>query len=65
MAGSPDQSIVSSDNNYELPIDGCDHMIATSLRDLSKKYSELRIKKSSNADIEEKKTLKKEEPDRK
>ena len=58
MADSPNQSTVSSNNNYEFPIDSCDHMISTSLRDLRKKYSDLRIKKSSNADIEEKKRKK-------
>ncbi len=58
MADSLEHPGVSSNKDYELPVDSCDHMISTSLRDLRKKYSDLGANKSTGADINVKKDTK-------
>ena len=41
----------SNGKNYESPIESCDHLISTSLRDLSKKYEDLSQGQSNAGDV--------------
>jgi hypothetical protein len=46
------QSSPSDDGGaYELPIDNCNHLISTSLRDLSLKYQELSHEQADSIDL--------------
>ena len=58
MADSLEQPTVSSNTKNEFPVDSCDHMISTSLRDLRKKYLDLGAKRSTGIDINGKKDIK-------
>ncbi len=46
----------SNGENYEFPVDSCDHLISTSLRDLNKKYRELSRKHPEAGDYDKKET---------
>lgn len=52
MNSKHDESELSSNGkNHESPIESCDHLISTSLRDLSKKYEDLIQGQSSAGDL--------------
>lgn len=56
MNSKSDQSDPSADESiHEFPIDSCDHMISTSLRDLNKKYKDLSHEKLDSTDVNTKK----------
>ncbi|MCF8092566.1 MAG: hypothetical protein K9K40_08900 [Desulfotignum sp.] len=52
MNSNSGQSSFSDDGDaYELPIDNCNHLISTSLRDLGLKYKELSHEQADPIDL--------------
>ena len=55
MNSNSGQSSPSDDGGaYEFPIDNCNHLISTSLRDLSFKYKELSREQADSTDLTKK-----------
>lgn len=55
-SGESNPSIDGGD--YECPIDSCNHLISTSLRDLSLTYRDLKAKRVDPADLNKKDLIK-------